>query len=410
MNRHWRPSAVRRAETTIKHGLTLIAACLVALALLPPGQASAQGEQLPWGQSSDMVAWQTLAQLMAPAGNPTAHTVEFETWASDKNIYQSAKPHWPLPSEPKQLQMSSLGSFENMSDLHANMPRPDTISPNTCGPPANGNPGKFPPGACIGEEVRRNFASFQYIVSNGLYSQAGLAQAFANKLKVDLPADAVAFKGDWVRVTDLIVWLKRSEGITATPAQVRNNYYTNFALDGNVRTEFALVAFHFSTKQIKDWVWADFEHKWNPGRCDTIGCHDDFGAKEPDTAAKTPANQNYGPCAKTPKVLAVLSNAGIDPVWQNYCLKGSEITFLQKDGKPSLLGDSVIERMNANNPVARSSCITCHAYASFDKDGNFGLIFFTAKAPQPIGNVNMAKLKGYSQNDFMWGIVKIPPK
>jgi hypothetical protein len=409
LNRYWRPSAVRRAEIGIKRRLALVAAAIVALAALSGGQASAQGELLPWGQSSDMVAWQTLSQLMAPAGNPTTHTVEFETWASDKDVYQSATPHWPLPGTPKQLQMSALGSFEAISDLHA-APRPDVISPNTCGKPANGNPGNFPPGACIGEEVRRNFASFQYIVSNGLYSQAGLAQAFKNGLKVDLPADAVEFKGDWVRVTDLIAWLKRSEGLTVTAAQVRNNYYTNFALDGNVRTEFALVSFHFSTKQIKDWVWADFEHKWNPGRCDTIGCHDDFGATEPDIAPKATANRNYGACAKTAKVLAMLNNAGINPVWQNYCLKGSEITFLQKNGKPSLLGDSVIERMNANNPVARSSCITCHAYASFDKNGNFGLIFFTAKAPQPIGNVDKAKLKGYSQNDFLWGIVKIPPK
>jgi hypothetical protein len=388
-----------------------MAAGAVTLAALAAGQASAQGEQLPWGQSSDMVAWQTLAQLMAPTGNPSTHTVEFETWATDKEIYQSTKPHWPVPGTPKELQMSALGSFESMSDLHsAPRPQPDAISPNTCGPPANGHPGNFPPGACIGEEVRRNFASYQYIVSNGLYSQAGLAQAFKNRLKVDMPADAVAFKGDWVRVSDLIVWLKRSEGLTVTAAQVRNNYYTNFAADGDVRTEFALVAFHFSTKQIKQWVWADFEHKWNPGRCDTIGCHDDFGATEPDIAPKAPANQNYGACAKTPKVLAMLNSAGIDPVWQNYCLKGSEITFLQKNGKPSLLGDSVIERMNANNPVARSSCLTCHAYASFDKNGNFGLIFFTAKAPQPIGDVDRTKLKGYIQNDFMWGIVKIPTK
>src|SRR5579859_627073 len=69
------------------------AAFAIALALaVQGGGASAQGVMLAWGQSSDMIGWQTLAQLMAPAGDPTGNNVEFETWATDEDVYQSSPP------------------------------------------------------------------------------------------------------------------------------------------------------------------------------------------------------------------------------------------------------------------------------------------------------------------------------
>ena len=211
------------------------------------------------------------------------------------------------------------------------------ITPNECLKPGDAAAGNFPVSGCIGEEVRRNFASYQYIVSNGLNSTAGLARAFKAGLKVDLPADAVEFKGNWVRVIGLIAWIKRTEGVTISREYVRNNYYVATATSGRVTDEFALVGFHFATKQIKNWVWADFEHRLNPGRCDTIGCHDDFGALEPDVQPKTTANRNYRECRKTPALLSLMANAGLSPVWQNYCLKDAEIDFVQANGKPQLL-------------------------------------------------------------------------
>jgi len=127
--------------------------------------------------------------------------------------------------------------------------------------PPVGDAGKdsgFPTGACIGEEVRRNWASFQYIVSNGLDSTSGMAKAFANGLKVDLPADAIEFKGDWASVANVVTWLSaKDSGIDA--AKVRQNYYTSTITTNGVATEVALLSFHVATKQIKNWVWSDFE-------------------------------------------------------------------------------------------------------------------------------------------------------
>ncbi len=392
-------------ETTMKRGLAG-AAAIIAAVLPSSGPVSAQGVVLGWGQSTDSIAWETLAAIAAPAGNPTAHTVEFETWASDEDIYESAKPHWSVVNAPKKLQTSGLrDNGQGAAGFHSfTVPAGDK-----CGPPANAKAGGFPAGACIGEEVRRNWASYQYIVSNGLYSFNGLEQAFKSGLKVDLPADAVEFKGDWVKVTDLITWIKRTEGTTLTPAEVRKIYYVNAATDGTKTENYALVSIHLSTKQIKNWVWADFEHRLNPGRCDDIGCHDSFGATNQDVHGKAKANQNYGACEKTPALRALMRNAGDDPVWENYCLKGSQATFATANDKATILGDSVIERMNANIPVAKSSCITCHAYASFDKNGNFGLISFSS-FQHPVGKVEENKLKGYRQNDFIWGIVRMTPR
>lgn len=281
-----------------------------------------------------------------------------------------------------------------------------TVTPNRCFQPLDAQAGNFPPTGCIGEEVRRNFAAFQYIVSNGLFSTAGLARAWKAQLKVDLPADAIEFKGDWVRVADLIAWIKRVDGVTVTPEFVHDNYYVATATSGRMTDEFALVGFHFMSKQIKAKVWSDFEHRLNPGRCDTIGCHDDFGAVEADVQPKASPNQNYGQCDKTPALKAMMRAAGLSPVWENYCLKGTEIGFVQADGTPRLLGNSVIERINSKDPIARSSCTTCHAYASFNQQGKPGLLDFTNKA-FPIGKVSEERRRGYVFNDSIWGIANL---
>jgi len=368
--------------------------CLFGLMVsVSGGCAFAQGTTLPWGQHSDMVSWEVFVQITAPSGNPQSPGVEFESWASNEDIYTQS-PKWPAVNAPKRLQVSGL------ANIHRG-PRPEAINPSQCVQDydkAEAKAAGFPQDGCIGEEVRRNWASFQYIVSNDLFSKAGLAKAFQNNFKVDLPADAIEFKGDWARVTDVMHWHNLTE------QQVNELFYTNSAANGTSTERYALIAFHFSSKQIKDWVWADFEHQLNPGRCDDIGCHDSFGATVADVSARTPANQQYGQCVKSPAVDAMFKNAGTSPVWRNYCLKGSQVTFVDSGGAASLLGNSVIERINAGVPIKSSSCISCHGYASFGKDG---FANGDAASANFTGKVDPAQLKGFVTNDFLWGIVHI---
>ena len=104
----------------------------------------------------------------------------------------------------------------------------------------------------------------------------------------------------------------------------------------------------------------------------------------------------------------MLSSAGIDPVWFNYCMKGSQVTFLDDNGAPILLGNSIIEPLNANVPIARSSCVTCHAYASFGADGNPTAAIgdmLNKPSDSPIGNVDPRIMQGSASNDFIWGLL-----
>ena len=365
------------------------------------GAAHGQGVVLPWGAHTDFVAWQEFVRNTAPSGNPQSRKVEFETWASDEDIYVRDPAQWPSVDAPKILRVSAQGQ------IHLIGARTSVFDPSRCysprglaAPQGNGAAAgtAFPTDGCIGEEVRRNWASFQYIVSNGLDSRAGLTRAFARNLKVSLPADAVEFKGDWAKVSDAARWLRVDADF------IRHHYYTAFASNNAVQTEVALLSFHISSKQIANWVWADFEGAMNLGRCDVTGCHDAFGAAAPNVASNQVGGLPYGRCDKTPALLSMLRNAGIDPIWKNYCLKGSQATFVDAAGNPLLLGNSVIEPLNAGIPIARSSCITCHAYASFDKHGEPNTFALASPLNSPIGNVDPDKLKDSVQNDFIWGI------
>jgi hypothetical protein len=365
---------------------------ILPAALLLGAGGAALGQTLPWGQSADQVAWETFVQVVAPSGDPTQHRVEFETWASDDDIYATNPPTWPTVGTPKHLQISALARA-----IHA--PQLGLIAPSDCTQNFDKTVAQqenFPLTGCVGEEVRRNWGSFQYIVSNGLYTAAGFAKAFNDKLKVDLPADAVELKGDWVPVADVMKW------VNLTEKEVDDQYYTSTATAGSTTTKFALVSFHFSTKQIKDWVWTDFEHAKNPGRCDDIGCHDSFGAVDKDVAPKSTAWQQYGECKKSDALEKMFSNAGISSVWKNYCLKGTQVDFVTSADKPTLLGNSVIEALNASVPIPKSSCISCHAVASFNSSGAPNI---PALQTSPTGKVDENLMKGYSANDFIWGVI-----
>ena len=134
--------------------------------------------------------------------------------------------------------------------------------------------------------------------------------------------------------------------------------------------EYALAGLHVSSRQNTNWVWGTFEHQMTPGRCDDIGCFDTFGATRPEVPpTREEVNTQYGPCEKTPALQDLMAAADLSPVWGNYCLKSTQVDYYAADGTPYVLGNAVIERIVGNGTVAASSCIACHAYASFGADG-----------------------------------------
>src|SRR5450755_651666 len=127
----------------------------VAIAVLGIGAAvalapNATSAEADWGQSPDMVAWEIFAQAVASAGAPERKQLEFETWASDDDLYAKSPPQWPV-----------IGVGPTPGACRQNF---DRGAANAVG---------FPNDGCIMEDVRRNWAAFRFIVSNGLYTTEG---------------------------------------------------------------------------------------------------------------------------------------------------------------------------------------------------------------------------------------------
>lgn len=349
-------------------------------------------------QNSDEFIWRLFVGFVSPASPANAKPVVFETWASDLDTF-STTPQWPAEGAPKRLQASALQSavshFRGPIDVKYK-------------PPGNAAVGGFPTtpviddqGPWIAEEVRRNRPMFDYIVDNGLNTKAGLKSAFERKLQVKMPTEAVAVKGDWVPVQTLLQWIPQIGGLE----RLRELYYTGTSDS----VEYALVSLHVSSRANANWVWGTFEHYLSPGRADDIGSWDTFGAVTPRTMPnRQELNTQYGPCHKTEPLLALMREARLSPVWQNYCLKSTQVDFTAQDGTPTVLGNSVVERIVGNGTVAISSCISCHYYASFGPDGSATAAATNMLPYNPAGKVLPAVLDGAVQFDFMWGVLLAP--
>lgn len=391
-----------RRSATAQAALAAIAGLLLAT----PTPASAQGTVVVavpaqagavdgTTQNSDEFIWRLFTEFAAPVFKTKPSPVVFETWASDADTF-STTPRWPAPDAPKKLQASVLRALSS--------PHHGTIDV-ACSAPGNAAVGGFPtsgtPTPCIAEETKRNRPQFDYIVGNKLNTRAGLAAAFAKSFNVAMPTAAVSVKGDWVPVQTLLQWLPQLGDI----ADIRKLYYTNTS----DAVEYALVALHVSSRQNPNWVWGTFEHQMTPGRCDSIGCFDSFGATIPAVFPnKTAVNTQYGACAKTPALQALMADAHLSPVWENYCLKSTQVDYDASDGTPYVLGNSVIERIVGNGTVAASSCIACHVYASFGSNGQPTAAAKAMLPYNPTGQPIPAVLAGSLQFDFMWGVLLAP--
>ena len=367
------------------------------------------------GASYDQMSWQAFVSVVTPA--PGGQGLTLETWATDPDTFQ-ATPRWPAGlsvaalAERPRFQTSLLARAHVPEGLQTTA----TVSVGQCGSVGNAAAGNFPTGSpldCIAEEVRRNRDAFDYIVNNGLYTQLGLQNVFAGP-GINFPTSAIELKLDWVPEATLIKWLN-TNNVQTPPGFVKENYHTT----ESGGTTYVLLSMHISTKQLPNWLWATFEHRLNPGRCDTMGCFDQFGVTGSGTSiAPLPTPQpgavqnQYPACGKSPALAAMFSAAGLASVWNNYCLKATQIDFLSTQnatmGLPVLDGDSVIERITANVPIAQSSCITCHSYAAVTAQGcvsfadNPGLA-----SPGPVGLVNWGYLQKQKMYDFVWGVINI---
>lgn len=288
----------------------------------------------------DEFSWVLFTQVTSPLPTTSSSKgVVFESWANNDDTF-AVSPTFPsFPKGPTALRTPALASANVLP----------------------GHPRVMPGG---GEEVRRNREAFDFIIKNNLHTRGGLVSAFKAKSKIDFPIAAIEIKAEWL-----------PEFYVSDASQ----YYSNTA--GGKK--FVLVALHVISKQLPNWTWATFEHQNTPGRCDFTGCSDAFGATDaktlPRNTGDTNLGQSYGACSKSQALADMFTQKNLDIVWRNYCLKGSQVDFIDSTGEPTLLGNSVTEAPL----IQTSSCIACHARAATNDKGANVFGFGSINSPCP---------------------------
>jgi hypothetical protein len=380
----------------------------------------------------DRVAWCFFLYANMRAASTGNNNVLFETWASDGETFKP-NPQWPGTAQPKQLRPNILLQLREAQRPAAIGRQGGVIQPFVVPPVRPLHPGQNL------EETRRNQPAFDFIVKNNLYKLSGLQAAFAkfsnDRQLMSFPADAIEVKANWFPVENPSDPGKSGiPGYTGHPNDAEKVYHVNTASDGK---RYALVSLHVISKMVPNWTWATFEHQNNPGRCEFIGCHDAFGSAQaviaPDTQIpdpddptyKNPKNNPtpYPACTKTPALDALFAAGPIDPVFKNYCLKGSQVDFTDASGKPNRVGNSITEE----GFDFQASCMSCHGHAAFAIDGSatssagfdnvtgaplgpiHGEWYWTTSiggpwAPAAMPPVTAKVLPGAVSADFVWSI------
>jgi len=363
--------------------------CLVALALLS-GAALAQNamprqELNPAVNDPSRFAWELFCLVNKPVEG-TGMTF-WETWPPTNYVYANAcqTPVWPKPDpDMRKLTRSRL--------LHK-------VSQQAMG----ASPFNAVTGADAMEETRINRAAFDYIVDNQLWHQEGVL-AKATNSGVDFPAASLIVKSNWIQIQ---------------PDQQGRYYTVPYQQDGQ-EILLGLNAFHLVSKDLPNWFWSTFEHVDNPGRCDFIGCQDDFGFAPAYIPPHRNLNQGYPAGDQTRALAELFKKAGLPAVWKNYRLKGTQIDFIDSTGQATLLGNSILEPGFGN----ASSCMTCHARASVSPDGSGDLTMLLNVNPimgyvgapqaswfyQESGPLPLRPMVLFYQLDFLWELTETPAR
>lgn len=323
-----------------------------------------EGDAL-YGPSFASVAWTLFLDAMAPTnGSPTV-----ESWTEQCQLNPSVI---GCPSAESMAAAVKVGGNGKARMLHGSpMIITQQFPGGECSPmtttPIEGYPApsNLARNAMFCEEVYVNPVEADFVKRAGLTTLTGQqAYGSAHGLTINFPGtaqndpridiDSLEVKLDWAPATSF------TNPTFACPDPT-NSLYTE-TIDGLC---FALVGIHISAKVMLNWLWATFEpnsNVTNPNRCDPKlygACLDRWG---------TTSSQPYGKgqtVEQSPELRKAMAEAHLNPAFNNYFLTGVQTEFVDKNGKPTQLGNSFVE-FNQEVPPAKSSCITCHKYAFFD--------------------------------------------
>ncbi|MBV9081259.1 MAG: hypothetical protein JOZ62_01185, partial [Acidobacteriaceae bacterium] len=321
---------------------------------------AATGPQEPenlYGPSFAYLAW----NLFLDAMTPTNGSLTFETWTEQCQLNPNMMgcPGGTNATGDRKLRMLHRSPFAKKipgTECGAMTPTPVGGYP----PPSN-----LKPGAMYCEEVFVNPAEASFVRRSLLTTLVG-QQSYgkARNGTINFPGtglndsrlelDSVEVKVDWVPATAY-------KNPTFACPDAGNRLYTE-TINGAC---YALAAVHISSKVMPNWLWATFEpdsNVTNPNRCDPKlygPCFDPWG-----TTSTRPYEKGH-PAQQSPELHRTMAETHLNRAFNNYFLTGVQTQFVDDNGQPILLGNSFIE-FNQGVPPGKSSCITCHQYASFD--------------------------------------------
>ena len=336
--------------------------------------------------SPEATAWRVFVAATCPVNQNQYPFVVWENWVEQTQSY-------PLnPTKGLSIPNSLANEIKKLHRLHG--------SPLTKGIERHNGKHATPDGQCdpastppsidpkrvICEEVRINGALSDYLSGVSFWNRAGQAAAAKAGANVQTPPPSVEIKADWVEL----------KSCNDLPQGVHVEKIGGKCL--------ALAGMHLISKLTTNWIWATFEPQnsfTNPERCQALGCNDSFGS--------VPATSNGANTSLSTALSTLMTQANLASEWQNYRLDGVQTDFLNSDGSPNLLGNSVIEGENAGVPLAQSSCISCHAISSVKSDGTDGFTLLIAEKGFPTGTPAPLPSSDWIARDFVWSMGEACP-
>lgn len=288
---------------------------------------SATSDANPAINQPDKFAWTLFVDINKAAKRDSKDRV-WEGWAKDEEVYgnPNATPVWSGSGAGLEVPGPQLKRLRPITQLQIALEESQRLRRGKR--PRQRSTGLFIPPQEAGEEVRMNRATFDFIVTNKLWYVEGQEAALARGTRIDFPLESKEVKAVWQLITE---------------TQKPRFYWQLNAGDGK---PYGLVALHIISKDLPNWTWSTFEQVDNPARCKVAKCKDDFGLN-PDGSVSA-------------GLLKLMRDAGLGSEWENYRLDGAQTEFTDSTGRPTTLGNSIIEEGFATT----SSCISCHARAT----------------------------------------------
>jgi hypothetical protein len=231
-------------------------------------------------------------------------------------------------------------------------------------------------------EVRLNEAAYDFVKSDELYNVEGLQKQLANARKqgkgdlIQFPAAAKEIKANWVQASN--------------PGSISDDERQRYHWRRVSGIYYLLTGFHITTKDLKQWFWADF-------------AQEDFETKPgPALQSRDTTTRGTGAPARGSKDGVRRELEGTK--WGYYRLRGTQTTFVDSNNAPIIVGNTMIEPGFAN----RSSCMTCHFRASVGDGVSSGGTVNTLSGGKPdVGTPDPGQFGSggtftFIQNDFEW--------